>query len=61
MSLIKVNIDLVKAHFETALESAVLLAIFILGEIQIPECILKMVLNFFEQQEDFADIRDLHL
>ena len=61
MSLIEMNIDLVKARFETILESAVLLARFIFGEIQIPECILKMVLNCFEQWEDFADSRDLRL
>ena len=36
------------------------LARFVHGEIQIPECILKMVLNCFEQREDFAD-RNLRL
>jgi len=55
------DIDLVKACFETALESTVLLARFVLGEIWIPECCLKMVLNRFEQWEDFADSRDLCL
>jgi hypothetical protein len=55
------NIDLVKARLETTLESAILLARFILGEIRIPECILKMVLNCFEQREDFADSRDFRL
>ena len=55
------DIHLVKARFETALESAVFLARFVLGKIRIPECHLKMILNCFEQQEDFADSKDLRL
>ena len=49
------DIHLVKARFETTLESAVFLARFVLGKIRIPECRLKMMLNPFEEQEDFAD------
>ena len=55
------DIHLVKARFESALESAVFLARFVLGKIWIPECHLKMMLNRFEEREDFADSRDLRL
>ena len=55
------NIDLVKAYFETTLKSTILLARFILDEIWMPECVLKMVLNCFEQWKDFADSRDFCL
>ena len=55
------DIYLVKAGFETTLESTVFLPRFVLGKIWIPECHLKMMLNRFEEWEDFADSRDFRL
>ena len=59
--ILKVDIDFVKACFETAFESTVLLARLVLNEVQILEHILEMALNHFEQWENFTDCRNFCL